>query len=210
MAPDGDHDMTNTVTNTDDLRLEAARIAFALLRFEGVAAHPIRGSLPPGTLRVGTEAYVFLPSWSVVPRDEVERFLVGLPSPALLAPTTMRGTIALTLLQELSGDRRRGAEKTLSNFAVGLEETASELALTPASRILLEFDEESHVFSFASVREWSQEFAVQVGWTISRLEDDDRTDACMMLMRSDGKRFQGRSCMLPQGWSPHGSEDGAT
>jgi hypothetical protein len=192
------------------VRSEAARIAFALIRFEGVAAHAMRGSTPPGVLQVGTEAYVFLPSWRHVPRDQVEAFLVGLPSPALLAPTTMRGTIALTLLDELSGERRRWAEKTLNNFAAGLEETRSQLTLSPTSRILLEFDEESHVFSFAGVCDWSQQFPVQVGWSISRLAGDDRADACLMLMRSDGKRFRGRSCMIPPGWLPHDSEGGAT
>lgn len=202
--------MTGIAKTTDDLRLEAARIAFALIRFEGVAASAFRGSTPPGALQVGTEAYMFLPSWRAVPSDEVEAFLVGLPSPALLAPTTMRGTIALTLLHELSGDRRRWAEKTFSNFAAGLEETSSQLGLSPASRILLEFDEESHVFSFAGVREWSQQLAVQVGWTIWPLEDDDRADACMMLMRSDGERFPGQSCMIPPSWSPHEPESGTT
>jgi hypothetical protein len=56
-------------------------------------------------------------------------------------------------LHELTGERRRGAEKTLSNFATGLNELGAALALTPASRILLEFDQEAHVFSFAGVRE---------------------------------------------------------
>jgi len=194
--------MTGTTRGPDELRLEAARIAAALLRFEGVAAHPSWAATPPGSLRVGTEAYVFLPSWRVVPHDAVEAFLVGLPSPALLAPTTICGTIALMLLHELSGERRQWAEKTLSNFAAGLDEASAQLALSPTSRILVEFDEESHVFSFAGVREWSQQFAVQVGWSIAPLEGEDRADACMLLRRSDGNRFQGRSCGTPPGWLP--------
>lgn len=202
--------MSAIATTRDDLRLEAARIAFALIRFEGVAAHAIRESTPPRALRVGAEAYVFLPSWRKVPRDDVETFLVGLPSPALLAPTTIGGVVGLTLLHELSGDRRGWAEKTLSNFAAGLEEIAPQLDLLLTSRILLEFDQESHVLSFAGVREWTQQLAVQVGWSISPLERDDRADACMKLMRSDGKRFQGRSCMVPPSWSPHKYESGAT
>lgn len=202
--------MTAIAANTDDLRLEAARIAFALIRFEEVAAHPRGASTPPGSLRVGTDAYVFLPSWRIVPRDEVETFLVGLPSPALLAPTTIRGVIALTLVHELSGDRRRWAEKTLSNFAVGLDEIGPSLGLSPTSRILLEFDEESHVFSFAGVREWTQQFPVQVGWSISALERRDRADACMMLRRSDGQRFRGQSCMVRHMRPPNEPERGAT
>jgi len=194
--------MTAIATQPDDLRMDAARIAFALIRFEGVAAHARRGSTSQGSLRVGTEAYVFLPSWRPIPGAEVEAFLGGQPCPALLMPTTIRGTIVLMLLQELSGDRRRWAEKTLSNFAAGLEDTIAQLGLTPTSRILLEFDQESHVFSFAAVREWSQRLPVQVGWNIGPLEGDDRADACMKLMRGDGKRFPGQSCMIPAGWSP--------
>ena len=67
--------------------MEAARLAFALIRFAGAVAYPLIGHTPPGVLKVGTEAYMFSPSWRRVPRDEVEAFLVGLPSPALLAPT---------------------------------------------------------------------------------------------------------------------------
>lgn len=198
------------MASADDLRMEAARLAFALIRFEGAAAHPMQGSTPPGSLCVGTEAYVFQPSWRVVPRDEVEAFLVELPSPALLAPTTIRGIIALTLVHELSGERRGGAEKTLSNFATALEKTRGRLALEPSSRILVEFDEESHVFSFAGVREWSQQLAVHVGWNISPLEGDEHAAACMKLMRSDGRRFPGRSCMIPAGWQSQKPEGGAS
>jgi hypothetical protein len=202
--------MTAIATDTDGLRLEAARIAFALIRFEEVAASPSGASTPPGSLRVGTEAYVFMPSWRKVPRDAVETFLVGLPSPALLAPTTIRGVIALMLLHELNGDRRRWMEKTLSNFALGLEEFSPQLGLAPTSRILLEFDQESHVFSFAGVREWTQQFPVQVRWSISALDRHDRADACMLLRRSDGRTFRGRSCMVRHMRPPNEPQSGAT
>ena len=202
--------MTATAATTDALRSEAARLAFALLRFEGAAAHARPGSRPSGALQIGTEAYVFLPSWREVPFEEVEAFLVGLPSPALLAPTTVRGVIALTLVHELSGDRRHWAEKTLSNFVAGLEDMAQQLDLSPTSRILLEFDEDSHVFSLAGVREWAQQMAVQVGWNVSSLESDVRADACMNLMRSDRKPFRGRSCMIRPGWTTDAPEGEAT
>ncbi len=39
-------------------------------------------------------------------------------SPALLAPTTTCGVIALTLFDELSGDRERGARKSFGNVEV--------------------------------------------------------------------------------------------
>ena len=190
--------MATIRSDMDELRRDAARLACAVLRFEEGAAHLSRASTPPGALRIGAEAYTFIPSWRPVPRGEVEAFLVGLPSPTLLAPTTTRGVIALLLLHELSGERLRWAEKTLSNFGVILDEIASQLGLTPVSRILLEFDDESHVFSFGAVREWSQTFPVQVGWNIGPLERDPQADARMGLIRGDGRWFNGRSCMRPR------------
>lgn len=102
--------MTATARVPGDLRSEAARLAFALIRFAQAAAHPSQGSTPPDALRLGTAAYVFSPSSRRIPRDEVETFLVGLPSPAILVPTTGQGAIALFLIHELGGERRRSAE----------------------------------------------------------------------------------------------------
>ena len=188
----------SSVTEADDLRAEAARLAFALLRFESAVAHPPRASTARGALKVGTEAYVFIPSWKPVPLGEVEAFLVAMPCPALLAPTTMRGTIGLLLLDELSGERRRWAEKTFRNFAVCLDETIGQLGLSPEARILVEFDGESHVFPLAVVREWSRQFAVHVGWNIGPLAGEPRADAVLGLRRGDGKWYEGRSCWLPR------------
>ena len=188
--------MTAIAPHTDDVRVEAARLAAALIRFAQVAAHPLTASTPPGSLRVGTDAYVFMPSSRWVPRDQVEMCLVSLPSPALLAPTTIRGMIALTLLHELSGDRRRGFEHELDNCAAALDEIGAQLGLSPTSRILVEFDEESHVFSFATVREWTQQFLVQVGWSMTSLDRESGADARMLLRRSDGQSFPGRSDMV--------------
>jgi hypothetical protein len=180
--------MTAIAAHTDDVRVEAARLAAALIRFAQVAAHPLKVSTP--------EAYVFLPASRWVPRDQVEMFLVSLPSPALLAPTTIRGMIALTLLHELSGERRRGFEHELDNCAAALDEIGPQLGLSPTSRILVEFDEESHVFSFAAVREWTQQFLVQVGWSMGSLDRDSGADACLWLRRSDAQSFPGRSDMV--------------
>lgn len=202
--------MTAIAHVADDLRLEAARIAFALIRFEEAAAQPYRASTPPGMLAVGAEAYVFTPSWRRVPRQEVESFLAGLPSPALLSPTTTRGVIALTLLHELSGERRRWAEKTLSNFTAGFDELTGQFGLLPDSRILLEFDEESHVFSFSGARLWTQQFGVQVGWRMIRLENDVRAQARLMLRRSTGECSWGDSCPVPYVQPPQSHGPGAT
>ncbi len=123
---------------------------------------------------------------------------MALPSPALLVSSTIRGSIALVLLHELSGDRRKWAEKTFSNYVACLEEVAPQLGLSPRSRILVEFDGESHVFSFAAVREFSQQFAVQVGWNLGPFPNDSRADALMGLLRGDGKWYQGCSCWVPR------------
>src|SRR6185369_15913673 len=123
--------------------------------------------------------------------------LASLPSPALLSPTTTRGVVALTLLDELSGDRRRWAEKTLNNFTAGFDDVTRQMSLTPESRFLLEFDEESHVFSFAAMRLWTRRFAVHVGWNVMPLENDPRADARLMLFRSDGAQACGWMCPVP-------------
>lgn len=178
--------MTAIAPGSDELRLEAARIASALIRFDEVLAHPLSHNPPSGIPVVGTDAYVFIPSWRTVLRQEVESFLVGLPSPALLSPTLIRGMVALTLLHELSGERRRWAEKTLSNFTAGFDEQSAQLHLSPDSRILLEFDAESHVLSYAGTRLWTQQFAVQVGWNLKPVKHDPRVGAQLCLRRSDG------------------------
>lgn len=193
--------MADVTQGRDELRAEAARLAFMVLRFEEASAHLLRTSAPEGALQAGRDAYAFIPSWKLVNREEVVSFLARLPSPALLAPTTIRGSVALLLLDELSGDRRRWAEKTFGNYAALLDDTASQLGLSPHSRILVEFGDESEVFSFAAVREWSQWLAVQVGWNLRGLHEDPRADAAMGLLRGDGRWYRGASCWLPR--PPH-------
>ena len=170
----------------DDLRTEAARIAFALIRFEEAMGHPLRADAPPGRPVVGVDAYIFVPSWIPVPRHEVVPFLVGLPSPALLSPTTTRGMVALILLNELSGDRRRWGEKTLSNFTACFDETAQRLGLSNDSRILLTLGGEEEILSFGGVRLWTQQFGVQVGWNLQPLTNHPGAQARLAVRRSDG------------------------
>jgi hypothetical protein len=176
---------------SDDLRLESARIAFACIRFEEPAAHPLQAYTPPGAPRIGIDAYSFTPAWERVPRAEVEAFLAALPSPALLSQTTTRGIIALTLLHELSGDRRRWAERALNNQTNGFDEITAKIGLSPESSILLEFRDESHVFSFAGVRTWTQRFGMSVGWSVTRLANDGRAQGRMLLYSSDGRASRG-------------------
>lgn len=180
--------MTAIVPESSELRREAAKIAFALIRFSEAVASQAPFHTQPGLPVVGVDAYNFTPSWRSVRREDVEDFLAALPSPALLSPTLTRGVVALTLLHELSGDRRRWAEKTFSNFAEGFDEMSAQLKLSAESRILLEFDAESHVLSFAGTRLWTQLFAVQVGWNVAPLRGDARAEAQLTLVRSDGTR----------------------
>ncbi|MEO8201287.1 MAG: hypothetical protein ABI679_12245 [Gemmatimonadota bacterium] len=188
--------MTAVATNGDDLRSHAARLAFTLIRFESVAGHPVGFKTPQSPPPTNT-GYTFLPSSRAIQPDQVESFLVGLPCPAVLAPTMTRGAIALLLLDELSGDRKRWAEKTMSNFSAGLEEMGPKLGLSSQSRILVEFDDESHLFSFAAVHEWTQQFVIQLAWNLGPIENDGRADARMGLIRSDWQWFKGRSYMGP-------------
>lgn len=192
---------------TNDLRAEAARLAFTLLRFASAAGYPFPGFEHPGALKVGSEAWVFGPSWQRVPSSGVEPFLAGLPSPALLHPTLMRGEVSLLLLDELTGERRLWGEKTLSNLVSGLDQAAARLALPNTARVLVEFDDESDVFSLAAVREWAGTLAVHVGWNLAPLAHEERAEACLMLIRADDREFPGRSCMMRERYrTRHGTD----
>ena len=170
----------------DENRTHAARIAYAMLRCEEPMACPLKAYTPPGMPVVGTDAYVFTPSWRAVSRADIVPFLAGLPSPVLLSPTTTRGMIALTLVHELSGERRRWAEKTLNNATNCLDGLANQLGLDETSQVRLDLPGEAVPYSFATVRLWTQQFGVQVGWSLSPLKDDPRAQARLVVRRSDG------------------------
>lgn len=171
---------------SDNPLMQAAELAFAMVRFEEGAAHPHPAYTPPGTLRIGVEGWVFAPSWHRVPRAEVPAFLATLQSPAMLLPTTTRGMVALTLLDELEGERERWGRHSFANQRACLESAVERLNLTDDSRLLLEFDGESYVIPLATLRVWSERFGVQVRWNLDRLESDARASARLILVRSDG------------------------
>lgn len=171
---------------SDDPVMQAAELAFAMVRFEEGAAHPHRASTPPGVLRIGEEGWVFAPSWPTVPRVEVPAFLAALQSPAMLLPTTTRGIVALTLLDELAGEREKWGRHSFANQRACLESITEQLKLTDDSRLLLEFDDESYVIPLAALRVWSERFGVQVRWTLELLEGHPRASARLILVRSDG------------------------
>lgn len=172
------------------VRTDAARLAYALLRMEEPMALQFKTCKRANDLVLGEDAYSFTPSWQLIPRADIVPFLVSLPSPALLAPTTTRGVVALTLLDELRGERRQWGEKVLANFSGGLDHFVRQFGLTEDSDVLLEIDEDSEVYSLAAVRVWAQQFAVlQVGWTLSPLRGDARAQAQLVVCRSDGQWF---------------------
>ena len=127
--------MTAPLLQPDDALRDAASLTFAVIRFAEGAAHSHRGSTARGMPRLGEDAYVFAPSLRHVRREDVPAFLAGLPSAAMLFPTTIRGVVALQLLNELSGDRAAGARKEFANQRGGLE----ELAASSASRRTRQF-----------------------------------------------------------------------
>jgi hypothetical protein len=177
--------MTAPLLQPDGSLRDAAALAFAIIRFAEGAAHPPRVQAE-GLPRVGEETWVFAPSTRRVSLEDVPGFLAGLPSPALLCPTTTRGIVALQLLSELSGDRATGARKAFANQRAGLEEMADQLGLTAESRILLAFGDEAHIVSLAVLTLFIERFLVDVGWGIGALVDDARASARLHLHRSDG------------------------
>lgn len=183
--------MTGSAPVPDDTLMDAASLAFAMVRFEEASAHWSRHSSPPGSPRLGEDVYEFLPSLRRVPRDGVVAFLAGLSSPAILTPSTMRGLVALTLTDELSGERAAGARKEFSNQQLCLEEMVQQIGLPPDASVLLDFENEAHVFSLKVVRLWAERFAVHVGWSIGSLKDDPRASARIVLYGSDGRDSDG-------------------
>lgn len=182
--------MTAAAAVDHAVRFEAARLAYALLRMEEPMASLLSTCKRADSPVLGVDVYSFTPSWELIPRAEIVPFLMSLPSPALLAPTTTRGVVALTLLHELSGDRRRWGAKVLSNFSAGLDRLIRQLGLTNDTNVLLEFEQESEVYSLAAVRMWSQQFGVlQIGWTLSTLRGDARAQTQLVVCRSDGQWF---------------------
>src|SRR5688500_18583203 len=153
-----------TVLRRDEALLDAGSLTFAMLQFAESAAHPSHGATPPDTPRLGAEAYMFAPSYRLVPLNEVPAFLANLPSPALLMPSTTQGVIALLLLDELSGERAAAARHQLANQRAGVDQFAAQLGLTENSPILLEAGDEERVVSLGVLRLWSERFALDIGW----------------------------------------------
>jgi hypothetical protein len=95
--------------------------------------------------------------------------------------------VALTLVDELSGDRAAGARHELSNQQRGLEEMIQQAGLRADATVLLDFEHEENIFSLQAVRLWAQRFAIDVGWSLGLLKNDPRADARIMLFASDGR-----------------------
>jgi len=178
--------VTDHALAPDDENMGAARLAAAMLRFQEPLAHPMSASTPEGTPIIGIDAYVFMPSSRRVLRRDVVAYLAGLPGAAFIAATTTRGMFTLLLLHELSGERRTSLQKELDNQHAGL------LALAPGpgtDRVLLEFDDETHLFSMAAVRRWAERFGLTTGWNIEPCPEPGRAEWRLNLIGGDGRRY---------------------
>jgi hypothetical protein len=136
-------------------------------------------------VRLGEDAYTFVPGSRRIPLRDIPQFLAGLPSPALLMPSTSRGVVGLTLVSELTGDRAASAHHEFANQQAAVQEQVGQFGLSADSRILLELDRESLVVSLAALRTWSQRYVIYVGWNMRPLVDDPRASAKLFLIRAD-------------------------
>ncbi len=118
-------------------------------------------------------------------------YLAALPCPAMLAPTTVRGVVCLVLFEELNGERRAVMQHELDNQCAVLAEYVPG---SDGDRVLLEFDEESHLFSLGAVRLWAQRFGVLVGWNVGRCSEPTRAEWQINLLGGDGHRHSNRFC----------------
>ena len=168
--------------------LDAARLAAAMLRFQEPLAPLMQGCTPAGQPVVGVDAYSFVPFPKRVLREDVPAFLASLPCPAMLAPTIVRGIVSLTLLDELSPDRRAAMQHELDNqlsfFRNDRFATASDV-----DRVLLEFDDESLEFPLGAVRLWAERYGILVGWILAPCEAPDRAEWRINLIGGDGQRY---------------------
>jgi hypothetical protein len=173
---------------TEEARLQAAALTFAMLRFEQESGHESHAS-DPDNRRLGLDHFVFLPSWKSISREEVVPFLASLSSPALIFPTTTRGVASLILLDELTGERRKWARKTLDNQLAIIDELASRFSppFNGESKVLLEFAGETHLLTLNSVREWSKQFSAPTRWSLGDSRNDPRAPARFRLIGSDGR-----------------------
>jgi hypothetical protein len=179
---------------SEDVQTRAAELAFAMLRFTQPAARPWPSSSAHDGGKAGVDLFVFAPSWRRTPRAEVVPLLLRL-SPLAIFPTISRGSVALMTLEELQGERKRWLQKTLDNQRSALYDLAGALNLTGESRVLLEFADEEHLFSFADLQEWGGRYGVGVGWNLG-LCGDARAEARMMLFGPDGLQCWGGPCPL--------------
>lgn len=168
------------------LHREAAEIAAAVLRFHEPLAHLSSSGTPEGRPVVGVDACVFLPSSAPIRKDRVPDYLAGLPCPAFLVPTTLRGFISLILLDDLTGERRAAMQHELDNQTTGLTESAPG---ADSDRVLLEFDDEANVFSLGSVRRWAGQYPIFVGWNVAPCADPSRAEWQLNLFGGDGRRY---------------------
>ncbi len=175
--------MASPASAYDERGLEAAEIVAAMLRFQEPLAKPMSTHTPEGMPVVGVDSYLFLPSPRPVRRDQLAAHLASLPCPALLAPTTARGIVGLILLNELTGERRTVMERELDNQSALLAESAPG---SETDRVLLEFDDESHLFSLAAVRLLARCYGILVGWNVGPCNEAGRAEWRMNLFGGDG------------------------
>lgn len=179
--------MLSAATSDASFDLAAARLAAAMLRFQEPLASLMKHSTPAGQPELGVDCYAFMPYPKRVLREDLPAFLASLPSAVMLAPTIIRGIVSISLLEELSPDRRTSMQHDLDNqqsiFGDVVPMDASD-----GDRVLLEFDDESHQFSLGAVRLWAGRYGILVGWNLAPCEDRDRADWRINLIGGDGKR----------------------
>ena len=159
-----------------------------MLRFQEPLVPLLKHSTSAGRPVLGVDCYSFMPGPKQVLRPDLPAFLAALPCPAMLAPTIIRGIISLTLLEELSGDRRAAMKHELDNQLSFFQDDMFAGA-SDSDRVLLEFDDESLEFPLGAVRLWAERYGILVGWSVVPCEDRGRAEWRINLIGGDGKRY---------------------
>ena len=71
----------------------------------------------------------------------------------------------------------------------GIEDYLAAAPGADADRVLLEFDAETHLFSLAGVRRWSERYLLTAGWNIQPCPEPARAEWRLNLFGGDGRRY---------------------
>lgn len=169
-----------------ELDIAAARLAWVMLRFAQAGLPPAVKDVPELGGRLGDIAVKFFPRGETVALTHASAALLEFPKPVALTAMAARGLIGLWFQSSAPAADEVGLRKMAHAAEVGLRRFCTGLGLTADSRVLLEVEDEAHVFPVRVLARCIRDYQVFVGWVLNPLQGDRRADARLQLIRADG------------------------